>query len=77
MVQLFIMTIWSKTEMHIKDRIVISVLINAIADAVDSDLNDLNSNDMSAILQDQLDHENDYEVDDLFEEHVATTGRTI
>jgi len=63
--------------MHIKDRIVISVLINAIADAVDSDLNDLNSNDMSAILQDQLDHENDYEVDDLFEEHVATTGRTI
>lgn len=63
--------------MHIKDRIVISVLINAIADAVDSELNDLNSNDMNAILQDQLDHENDYEVDDLFEEYVAKTGRTI
>ena len=56
--------------MHPKDKVIISVLIHAIADAVDSDLNDLTQSDMSKILQDQLDHENDYEVDELLEEYI-------
>lgn len=60
-----------------KDKIVISVLINSIADAIDSELNDLSQHDMSQIIQDQLDHENDYEVDELLEDYVTSTGREI
>ena len=63
--------------MHPKDKVIISVLIHAIADAVDSDLNDLTQSDMSKILQDQLDHENDYEVDELLEEYIDTSGRNL
>tara|TARA_B100000902_G_scaffold400033_1_gene474839 strand:- start:18000 stop:18194 length:195 start_codon:yes stop_codon:yes gene_type:complete len=60
-----------------KDKIVISVLIHAIADAIDSELNDLSQHDMSKIIQDQLDHENDYEVDELLEDYITSTGREI
>jgi len=60
-----------------KTPILISVLINAIADAVESDLNDLDKTDMSAFVQTHLDHENDYEVDELFESYIDTIGREI
>ena len=60
-----------------KDKVVISVLINSIADAVDSELNDLTQHDMSGIIQTQLDHENDYEVDDLLEDYISQIGRDI
>ena len=63
--------------MHPKDKVIISVLIHAIADAVDSDLNDLTQSDMSKIIQDQLDHENDYEVDELIEEYIDASGRNL
>ena len=63
--------------MNPKDKIVISVLINSIADAVESDVNDLNSYDMNSIIQTHLDHENDYEVDELYEDYVSQLGRDI
>lgn len=64
-------------DLNPKDKVIISVLIHAIADAVDSDLNDLTQSDMSKIIQDQLDHENDYEVDELIEEYIDASGRNL
>ena len=63
--------------LNLKDKVVISVLINSIADAVDSELNDLTQHDMSNIIQTQLDHENDYEVYDLLEDYISQIGRDI
>ena len=63
--------------LNLKDKVVISVLINSIADAVDSEVNDLTQHDMSNIIQTQLDHENDYEVDDLLEDYISQIGRDI
>jgi hypothetical protein len=60
-----------------KNKVVISVLVNAISDAVESNLNDLDSSDMNLIIQNQLDHENDYEVDELLGEYIENSGRTI